>query len=128
MSVQAYQTSLSRAENPRQTEYRLLGQVTQALIDAKQLDRYEFSKRAHALDWNRRVWSAFASDCGAEGNGLPDALRAGIISLSIFVSKHSSAVLRDGAEIEPLIDINKMIMQGLAQSAENAAATQTSAA
>lgn len=128
MSVQAYQTSLSRAENPRQTEYRLLGQVTQALMEAQGFDKYEFSRLAKVLDWNRRVWSAFATDCAMESNNLPDSLRAGIISLSIFVSKHSGAVLRSGAEIDPLIDINKMIMQGLEQSAANAAAAQHSAA
>lgn len=115
MSVQAYQRSVSRAEDPRHTEYRLLGLVTKALIGARELERFEFSKLADALDWNRRVWSAFAADCAAEGNALSPELRAGIISLSIFVSKHSSAVLREGAEIEPLIDINKMIMQGLEQ-------------
>ena len=117
MTVQAYQRSVSRAEEPRLTEYRLLGLVTQALIAARDLDRLEFSRRAEALDWNRRVWSAFATDCGAKGNALPDQLRAGIISLSLFVSKHSSEVLRDGADIEPLIDINRMIMQGLEQNA-----------
>lgn len=116
MSVQAYQRSVSRAEDARSTEYRLLGQVTQALIEAEGLARHEFGRRAAALDWNRRVWSAFAADCGAEGNGLPDALRAGIISLSLFVSRHSSAVMRDGADIEPLIDINRTIMQGLEAS------------
>ncbi len=116
MSVQAYQRSVSRAEDGRSTEYRLLGQVTQALIESKGLQKHEFGRRAAALDWNRRVWSAFASDCGVEGNGLSDGLRAGIISLSLFVSKHSSAVLRDGADIEPLIDINRTVMQGLEAS------------
>lgn len=117
MTVQAYQKSVSRAEDPRLTEYRLLAQVTQSLIEAARLGRHEFSKLAEALDWNRRVWSAFASDCSVSGNALPESLRAGIISLAIFVTKHSSAVLRDGADIEPLIDINRTIMQGLAERA-----------
>jgi flagellar protein FlaF len=90
--------------------------VTQSLIEARVYGPFEFSKLAEALDWNRRVWSAFASDCSANTNGLPPALRAGIISLSIFISKHSSAVLRGGADLEPLIDINRTVMQGLEQS------------
>jgi flagellar protein FlaF len=102
--------------------------VTQALIEAKSLDRHEFGRRAEALDWNRRVWSAFAADCGAEGNGLPDSLRAGIISLSLFVSKHSSAVLRDGADMEPLIDINRTVMQGLEASMKARSGASASAA
>jgi flagellar protein FlaF len=90
--------------------------VTQSLIEARVRGPFEFSKLAHALDWNRRVWSTFASDCSTETNTMTPALRAGIISLSIFVTKHSSAVLREGADIEPLIDINRTVMQGLEHS------------
>lgn len=122
MSVQAYQQVAARAEEPRQAEYRLLSQVTRALMEVKDAPRAEMGRIADALDWNRRVWSAFASDCAATSNGLPEQLRAGIISLSIFVSKHSSAVVRDGAEIEPLIDINRSIMQGLEARAAAAGA------
>jgi len=117
MTVQAYQRSVSRAENPRLTEYRLLAQVTQALMDIADCDRMEFSKRADALDWNKRVWGAFATDCSVDGNTLSNSLRAGIISLSLFVSKHSSAVMLGNADVEPLVDINRTVMQGLAQAA-----------
>jgi flagellar protein FlaF len=97
-------------------------------MEAKGFEKHEFGRRAAALDWNRRVWSAFATDCGAEGNGLPDALRAGIISLSLFVSRHSSAVLREGADIDPLIDINRTVMQGLEASMKAGAGASASAA
>ena len=71
---------------------------------------------AETLDWNRRIWSAMALDCSDRENKLPEALRAGIISLSLFVSKHSSAVMRGTADIETLVDINRTIMQGLEPS------------
>ncbi len=118
MSVRAYQQAASRSEPPRQTEYRLLGQVTRALMDAAELGRADLQRLAKALDWNRRVWSAFAADCATPDNGLPDQLRANIISLSIFVSRYSSTVMREGVEIDPLIDINRSIMQGLETRAE----------
>ncbi len=121
MSVQAYQQASQRCEAPRETEYRLLAQVTRALLDIKGASRSEINRIADAVDWNRRVWSAFASDCASAENNLPDQLRAGIISLSIFVSKHSSQIIREGAEVEPLIDINRSIMAGLEQRAQNAA-------
>jgi flagellar protein FlaF len=41
-------------------------------------------------------------------------LRAQIISLALWVSKYSSDVLRNGAAIDPLIDINRTMMEGLA--------------
>ncbi len=114
MSVQAYQKAATRAESPRQVEYRLLGQVTRALMDVQNADGRDTQALIDALDWNRRVWSAFAVDCARDGNAMPEGLRASIVSLSIFVSKHSSAVARSGDEIQPLIDINRAIMQGLA--------------
>jgi len=69
--------------------------------------------RIDALDWNRRVWSVLGSACGDPANALPESLRAAIISLSIWVGKHTSQVIRRKEEIEPLIEVNRMIMQGL---------------
>lgn len=113
MSLQAYQAAAARAEDPRSTEYRLFAQVTLALMDAAKLDASDVSARADALDWNRRLWSVLGDDCSSPANGLPPQLRASIISLSIWVGKHTSAVFRREEEIEPLIEINRMIMQGL---------------
>ena len=114
MSHQAYQQAVTRAESPRDTEYRLFAEVTRALIQASALDPMDFGGRAEALDWNRHVWSVFAADCADPNNGLPKGLRASIISLSIWVSKHTSLVIRREEEFDPLIEINRMIMQGLA--------------
>ena len=116
MSVRAYQQAAQRAEPPRDLEYRLLGQVTRALLDAAALDPRDFAGRIDALDWNRRVWSALAADCASDANALPGPVRAQIISLSIWVGRHTSAVMRREAEIAPLIDVNRAIMQGLAPS------------
>jgi flagellar protein FlaF len=113
MSLQAYQQVSARAESPRDLEYRLFGQVTRALMDAAEADPSDFSTRIDALDWNRRLWSTLASDCASEGNGLPVPMRAQMISLSLWVNRHTSAVMRREEEIAPLIDINRIIMQGL---------------
>ena len=121
MSLQAYQQTSARAETPKQSEYRLFGQVTRALIAAASLDSDNISGRADALDWNRRMWSALANDCSAPENTLPDQLRAGIISIAIWVGKYTSTVIHGEDDIQDLIDINRMIMQGLAQGEREAA-------
>ena len=123
MSYQAYQKAQTSAETPSQVEYRLFAQVTNALIAVKDQPVTD-SKTIAALDWNRRMWSVFSSDCGTKGNSLPDQLRAGIVSLSIWVSKHSSLVMRGSERIDSLIDINKTIMEGLAEQAELQASSQ----
>jgi len=113
MSLQAYQQAATRAETPRETEYRLFAQVTLALMEAAKCDPTDIRGRIDALDWNRRVWSVLGTACGDPQNALPESLRAAIISLSIWVGKHTSQVIRRKEEIEPLIEVNRMIMQGL---------------
>jgi flagellar protein FlaF len=114
MSLQAYHQAATRAESPRQAEYRLFAQVTLALMEAAKADVHDIAARVDALDWNRRVWTALSEDCAQPGNGLPASLRASIISLAIWVGRHTSAVIRRQEHFEPLIEVNRMIMQGLA--------------
>ena len=112
MALKAYQTAQRAAENPRNTEYRLFGQVTGALIEA-QSSGARGASLIDAIDWNRRLWSTLAVDCMDDGNGLPMELRARIISLSIWVAKYSSQVMHEGASLDPLIEVNRTVMQGL---------------
>jgi flagellar protein FlaF len=122
MSLQAYQQASARAEDGKSAEYRLFGQVTRALMEADKAPVEDIRTRIDALDWNRRLWSTLASDCSNPDNLLGGPMRAQIISLSIWVSKHSSAVMRQEEEIGPLVDINRIIMQGLAGGPATAAA------
>jgi flagellar protein FlaF len=48
-----------------------------------------------------------------ERNQLPQEVRAKIVSLSLWIAKYSRQVTRDGAPLEPLIEVNRTIMQGL---------------
>ena len=115
MSIQAYQRAATQGDNPRELEYRAFGQVTAALVRAKeQLTLQQPGALAEVLDANRRLWSILSADCAVPENQLPLTLRAQIISLALWVSKYSSDVLREGADIEPLIDINRSMMEGLA--------------
>ena len=58
--------------------------------------------------------------CFGAANALANPLRAQIISLSLFVNRHSSAVMRGEETFQDLIDINRMIMQGLSGGAQAA--------
>jgi flagellar protein FlaF len=114
MSIKAYQRAATQADNPRQLEYRAFGQVTAGLVRVKECVPTTATVIAEALDANRRLWNVLSADCATPGNQLPPPLRAQIISLALWVSKYSSQVLREGANIDPLIDINRTMMEGLA--------------
>ena len=45
-----------------------------------------------------------------------------IVSLAIWVDKHTSLVIRNQEDFEPLIEVNRMVMQGLAGQGSQAAA------
>jgi flagellar protein FlaF len=122
MSLQAYQQAATRAESPRELEYRLFAQVTLALMEAARSDPNDFVRRVDALDWNRRVWTVLADACAQQENQLPAPLRASIISLALWVSRHTSSVIRKEEQIEPLIEVNRLIMQGLSPTPSAAAA------
>ena len=113
MSIKAYQRAATQAETPRELEYRAFGHVTSGLVRAKE-GRAQLPLLAEAIDANRRLWGLLSADCSVPENQLPMTLRGQIISLALWVSRYSSQVLREGADIEPLIDVNRSMMEGLA--------------
>ena len=113
MSLRAYQQVAQRAETPRDVEYRLFAQVTRALLDVKSKPREDLRAWIDVLHWNRRLWAALADDCAQPGNALPESTRAQIISLSLFVHRTTSQVMRREADVDTLIDLNRTMMQGL---------------
>lgn len=120
MSLRAYQQVARRAETPRDVEYRLFAQVTRALMEVRSVPRSEFRVWMDALDWNRRMWATLARECAHPSNALPEATRAQIISLNMWVRRYTGQVMRREEDIEPLIDINRTMMQGLAGRVEPA--------
>ncbi|AXK43713.1 flagellar biosynthesis regulator FlaF [Erythrobacter aureus] len=113
MSAAAYQTTQRRSEQPRSAEYRLMAQITGEMIAAKEGGLLG-TALAEPLSRNRELWNVFSNDCASSENGLPEALRASIISLGIWVDKHTSGVIGGREEIDDLIDVNRSIMEGLA--------------
>ena len=112
MTLKAYQNTQAVTEDSRATEYRLFGQVTGALIDAQKRE-VKGGPLAEAIDWNRTLWRTLAADCMDDRNSLTQDVRAKIVSLSLWVSKYSRRVTREKAPLDPLIEINRTIMQGL---------------
>ncbi|MEM1313058.1 MAG: flagellar biosynthesis regulator FlaF [Pseudomonadota bacterium] len=116
-AASAYTDARDAALSPRQAEYRVFAKATHRLSDAAKALEDDapgaFPKLAAALHDNQRLWTALAVDAASDGNGLPDGLRAGIVSLAGFVRGHSARILAGEAAAGPLIDINAALMRGL---------------
>jgi flagellar protein FlaF len=112
MSLAAYQRTRAIAETPREAEYRLMSQITGEMIQARDTGLKGVALMP-TLGRNREAWNAFSSACGAPGNQLPDTLRASIISLALWVDRHTSDVVTGRDSIDELIEVNRTIIEGL---------------
>lgn len=112
MTLTAYQRTQSISESPRSMERRLVAHVTGRMTSARDSGQLGV-ELVDVLHHNREMWQAFSAMCAAPGNGLPPALRAGIISLALWVDRHSTAVIAGKETIDALIEVNRTIGEGL---------------
>ncbi|MEM9199854.1 MAG: flagellar biosynthesis regulator FlaF [Pseudomonadota bacterium] len=103
-----------RAEaTPRRTEYQAFARITHRLVTAHAEGKPAFPKLAAAVAENRKLWTILAEDLALADNSLPEGLRAGLLSLAIFTTLHTDAVLAGRADAQALIDVNTAVMRGL---------------
>ena len=123
MSIAAYKRTISDTESPRQIERRVLARVTSELerlgpdFDSAQQNPEKLKLLAKGLRdalWqNQQVWLTFQHDLAEQGNGLPPDLRAGLLSLSLWVDSHTRGVLHGRNKVRPLVEINQTIIRAL---------------
>lgn len=123
MSINAYRRTLRENESPRQIERRLLSSVTGRMESvAQEYDRAEGTQarltilsqglRA-ALQENQKIWSALKYDLAEPGNALPQELRAGLLSLAIWVERTTAEVLGGKPGVSAMAEINNNIITAL---------------
>jgi len=106
-----YNSAQTKTVDARDVEYRLLAQVTSALMKARESG--DLKERLEAALWNRNIWSALRIDLMDENNQLPKELRASLISVSIWIEKETRALMGGEGDLDAVIDINRNIMAGL---------------
>jgi len=117
MSLNAYHQARTYSETPRAVEYRLINEITHDMVRARDAGLTGIALLP-ALHRNREMWETFSVMCKDEHNALPYDLRARIVSLALWVNRHTSAVVRDQEAIGDLIEVNRVIMGGLEPAAE----------
>lgn len=114
MSHDAYARAQKTTASPRDAEYRAFAEATRKLLAVAEEGRADLRRLIDAVHLNRSLWATLASDCADSKNQLPSETRALIISLARWVSLYSSDVMRNKESVAPLIDVNRIIMDGLA--------------
>lgn len=123
MSVNAYKRTIRESETPRQIEARVFARVTGELSRHRLAYEAASSREERAtvlatglrgaLRDNSKLWATLRNDLAAEGNALAPALRAQLISISLWVDRMSEHVGGGEAGLSGLIDINQSILSGL---------------
>jgi flagellar protein FlaF len=110
MSIAAYRQRQEAAEQPRALERRAFLVVIGKLVEAK-----EQGGRAliDACFLNHQLWSVLLADLALPQNALPDDLKARLISLALWVQRYTPGVMQGTASPDPLIAVNRNILDGL---------------
>ena len=102
----------SSGGSPREVEYRLFQRINRALMSTGAEDRSS-QEFLDAVENNRRLWDTLRSDLESEKNWLEKDLKVKLISLALWVERHSALVIESKGEVGPLIAVNQTIMEGL---------------
>jgi flagellar protein FlaF len=112
----AYGALDARMVDPTRAEANVFADVTRRLEAAAAPDA-PAAARVRALHDNLRLWTAVAAATADAGNGLPEATRAGLLSLAAFVERQTHALLRGPGDIAVLPEINRRVIGGLSAGA-----------
>ena len=108
----AYGRVMRKTDTARNIEYHVFAKATAAMQEADQPDAH-FTARIIATHRNRELWDTLACLLACEDNALPERLRAQLISLALWVTRETRRVMREELPLTDLIEVNRMIMQGL---------------
>ncbi len=72
-----------------------------------------------ALGRNHELWSLLTRDLALDANLLPAPLKSQLLALAAWSMRYSTLALLQDLSLDPLIDINRSVAEGLAaQSAQ----------
>ena len=111
--MRGYAENAATTRNERRSEYDVFARVTQGLRDTATKAKVNFPAYAEALHLNRRLWTTLIVDLADPDNAIPAELKARLIYLSEFTQHHTRKILREGASVMPLLEINMAVMRGL---------------
>lgn len=83
-------------------------------LERLQGERFDFEDQVESLLYVRRLWTIFIEDLAHPENGLPEKLRADIISIGLWVVKEADRLREERSnDVMQLIEINRMIRDAL---------------
>jgi flagellar protein FlaF len=114
MTFEAYESVVD------ESGYEARGRERQALsfgierLERLQKGRFSFEDLVESLLYVRRLWTIFIEDLAHPENGLPEKLRADIISIGLWIVKEADRLREEKSnDVMQLIEINRLIRDAL---------------
>jgi len=115
--LDAYRDTERNTLDGRSLEAMVLAKAAAALLAVRnQWEQPDLTSRLdEALRYNQRLWTLFQVELAKEDNPLPDEVRRNLLSLSLFVDKHTFGLMASPApeKLDILISINQNLASGL---------------
>jgi flagellar protein FlaF len=107
------------ATDPRSTEAWALSEASRRLVVGAKTDDGGKSLR-DALILNQRLWTIFQTSITEPDCPLPREIRDNVLALSIMMDRQILQRLGDldGSKLQPILDINRCVAEGLAMKPE----------
>ena len=115
MTLSSYDTVIEDgAREARGREQQALNHGI-ALLKRFQSGDIPTSEGAEALLYIRRLWTFFVEDLSSPRNGLPEKLRAELISIGLWIIGEADRIRQqESADVAELVAINTVIRDALA--------------
>lgn len=100
--------------SPRETEMLAFG-LCNARLGCAPTGR----KRIEALNKTHQLWSLLVRDLASDGNQLPVAIKQNLVQLGFWAMDYSRAAMCRDLSLQPLIEVNQNILEGLRGQSAN---------
>ena len=84
--------------------------------------------RVRAVGRNHTLWSLLLKDLALAENRLPDSIKTGLINLGLWSMRYSTLALLKDLSLQPLIDVNRNVLDGLLAQTQHVGSSHAPAA
>jgi len=115
MTFEAYETVVEDSGyEARARERQALSLGIERLERLQNEQRFSIEDQVQSLLYVRRLWTIFIEDLAHPENGLPEQLRADIISIGLWVVKETDRLREERSnDVMQLVEINRLIRDAL---------------
>ncbi len=117
-----YQRAAATAISPRGTEIAAFAAINARLTEAE-----TETDRIKALNRNHELWSVLLKDIALSSNALPEILKQDLMKLGVFSMHYSTVAISQRLPVQPLVDINDSMIEGLRQQTQRSEAASLEA-